>query len=229
MYVLSAPANLQLDSSDVDDVPEKLSPTSKKRKRGSELPMRLQLSTGSVMRLTPRSNDSVLLVRQHVAAVSNIGVGGVRLFFAGKQLTDHTRLKDAGLRKNYTVQAVITDAAARLSTTSLPLDNARVDIAELPPPPFVEETPAAECGGTLPTLAPASAVSTEDIDVSVVPTFCLPKHVEPVQSSMPVVSNTETDVSLAAVPGTEFVGLTSVDLPTSSGSSEDIKRDPSVA
>ena len=229
VYVLSAPVNLQLDSSDVDEVPEKLSPTSKKRKRGSELPMKLQLSTGSVMRLTLRSNDSVLLVRQHVAAVTNVGVGGVRLFFAGKQLTDNTRLKDAGLRKNYTVQAVLSDtAAAGLSKTTLRIDTAGVDVVKLPPPPFVEEAPA-ECRGTLPT----SAVGAEGIGMSAVPGTTSPGHLEP---SMPVVSKTgsglnveQTGVSPAGVPGTESQGPSSVDLPTSSALSEDdVERVPTV-
>lgn len=162
VYVLSAPANLQLDSSDVDEVPEKLSPSSKKRKRGSELPIRLQLSTGPVLRLTLRTNDSVLVVRQHVAAMSDVNVSGVRLFFAGKQLTNNTRLKDAGLRKNYTIQAVLSDAV--LSKTLLPTGTPAVGIAELPPS---AEEPPIEVRGSLLTSTEALTVSAEQIALSV--------------------------------------------------------------
>ena len=156
VYVLSAPINLQLDSSDVDEPPEKLSPSSKKRKRGSELPIRLQLSTGPVMRLTMRTNDSALSVRQHVASMTDVGVGQVRLFFAGKQLTDHTRLKDAGLRKGYTIQAVLSEAG--LSETSLKVDS---DVAEMPS--FSDEPPS-KFARTIP--AETEAVATEQVVVS---------------------------------------------------------------
>lgn len=127
VYVLSAPANLVLDVSDIDEPLEKLSPSSKKRKRGSELPIRVQLSSGSVVRLTARTNDTVLLVRQHVAATADVSVDRVRLFFAGKQLTDNARLKDAGLRKNFTMQAVLSEVL--LSKPSLRVD---VDVLESP-------------------------------------------------------------------------------------------------
>jgi len=218
VYVLSAPTNLQLDSSDVDEPPEKLSPTSKKRKRGSELPIRLQLSTGPVLRLTVRTNDSVLLVRQHVAAMADVDVGRVRLFFAGKQLTDNTRLKDAGLRKNYTVQAVVSEAG--LSETSLGSDAARVSAAELPS--FAEE-PSSVPQRTLPT----SAVSEEQIGISVVavPETGFVEKTEKVQMSAAFVPSmgsgldTEPTVtSSAVIPTTEPAG----DLSASSALPEDV-------
>jgi len=218
VYVLSAPTNLQLDSSDVDEPPEKLSPTSKKRKRGSELPIRLQLSTGPVLRLTVRTNDSVLLVRQHVAAMADVDVGRVRLFFAGKQLIDNTRLKDAGLRKNYTVQAVVSEAG--LSETSLGSDAARVDAAELP---SFAEVPTSEPRRTLPTFA----VSEEQVGISVVavPETGFVEKTERVQMSAAFVPSvgsrldTElTGTSSAVVPTTEPAG----DCSASSALPEDV-------
>lgn len=227
MYVLSAPTNLQLDSSDVDEVPEKLSPSSKKRKRGSELPIRLQLSTGPIVRLTLRTNDSVLSVRQHIAAMSDVSVGGVRLFFAGKQLTDNSRLKDAGLRKNYTVQAVLSDAG--LSKTSSQIDAAGDDVAELPS--FAKELPV-KLPGTLSTSAEAVTVSVEEIGMSVAvvrATGSVEEDSEQtMKTSVPVVPETgsgsnveQTGTPPAVVRDTESEFLATVDTPTSSASSED--------
>lgn len=220
MYVLSAPTNLQLDSSDVDEVPEKLSPSSKKRKRGSELPIRLQLSTGSIMRLTVRTNDSVLLVRQHVAAVSDVSVDRVRLFFAGKQLTDSTRLKDAGLRKNYTIQAVLSDTG--LSKTSSQIGTSGGDVAELPS--FTEE-PLAELQSTLQTSTETLTVSAEQIGMSVadVPTTGSVEDSERTGTSVPVVLDTGSGLnaepsgtSSAVVPSVVFEVPAAADSTTSS-------------
>jgi len=220
VYVLSAPTNLQLDSSDVDEVPEKLSPSSKKRKRGSELPIRLQLSTGSIMRLTVRTNDSVLLVRQHVAAISDVNVDRVRLFFAGKQLTDSTRLKDAGLRKNYTVQAVLSDT--ELSKTSSQIGTSGGDVAELPS--FTEE-PLAELQSTLQTLTETLTVSAEQIGMSVadVPTTGSVEDSERTGTSVPVVLDTGSGLnaepsgtSSAVVPSVVFEVPAAADSTTSS-------------
>jgi len=220
VYVLSAPTNLQLDSSDVDEVPEKLSPSSKKRKRGSELPIRLQLSTGSIMRLTVRTNDSVLLVRQHVAAVSDVSVDRVRLFFAGKQLTDSTRLKDAGLRKNYTIQAVLSDTG--LSKTSSQIGTSGGDVAELPS--FTEE-PLAELQSTLQTSTETLTVSAEQIGMSVadVPTTGSVEDSERTGTSVPVVLDTGSGLnaepsgtSSAVVPSVVFEVPAAADSTTSS-------------
>jgi len=188
IYVLSAPANLQLDSSDVDELPEKLSPSSKKRKRGSELPIRLQLSTGPVMRLAMRSNDSVLVVKQHVAAMADVGAAGVRLFFAGKQLTDNARLKDAGLRKNYTVQAVLSEAG--LSDTSASIDAAGGDVQKLTS--FTKE-PRSAPEHDLPTSTEVLAVSAEQIGTSVaaVPTTESVENSEQVRTSAALVLSIE--------------------------------------
>ena len=198
VYVLAAPTNLQLDSSDVDELPEKLSPSSKKRKRGSELPIRLQLSTGPVMRLTVRTNDSVLLVRQHVAAMTDVSVGGVRLFFAGKQLTDNTRLKDAGLRKNYTIQAVLSGVG--LSEACVGTDPTGADVAELS-----SELPS-ELQRTLSTSTDMLPVSAEQVEISAaaVPTTGCVENVD------------EMQMSAALVPSTESEELAVVDLPTTS-------------
>lgn len=195
VYVLSAPTNLQLDSSDVDDVPEKLSPSSKKRKRGSELPIRLQLSSGPVLRLTMRTNDSVLLVRQHVSARADVDVSRVRLFFAGKQLTDNTRLKDAGLRKNYTMQAVLSEVA--LSVASVGVKATDVAVAELS---SSTEEPSSE---RQLSSFPTTAVSEVEIGISVVE---LP-GVRSVENS----EQTETCATVASSTGcalnTELTGL----------------------
>jgi len=218
VYVLSAPTNLQLDSSDVDEPPEKLSPSSKKRKRGSELPIRLQLSTGPVLRLTVRTNDSVLLVRQHVAAMADVDVGRVRLFFAGKQLTDNTRLKDAGLRKNYTVQAVVSEVG--LSETCPGSGAAHVDASELLS--FAEEPPS-EPRHILST----SGASQEQIGISVVavPAVGFVESSEQVQVSATVVPSTgsglnteSTGMSSVVIPSTE----PGADLPASSALPENV-------
>jgi len=171
-YVLSAPTNLQLDGSDIDERLEKLSPSSKKHKRGSELPIRIQLSTGSVLRLTMRTNDSVLVVRQHVSATADVDLQCVRLYFAGKQLTDSTRLKDTGLRKNYTVQAVLAEVG--LSATSVvPSPTMCTEVCgDLPHSPA---TPAQDVGVSLavvPVERPAehTGAFTEPVSVSEVTT-----------------------------------------------------------
>ena len=163
VYVLSAPTNLQLDSSDVDDAPERLSPSCKERKRGSELSIRLQLSSGSTLRLTLRSNDSVLLVKQHVSAAAAVTVDDVRLFFAGKQLTDNTRLKDAGLRKNYTLQAVLSDA--RLSMSSLQADTA-ADMDVTTETPSTNEEACCGVKSSLPALTETLTVNREQLGLT---------------------------------------------------------------
>jgi len=227
VYVLSAPTNLQLDSSDVDELPEKLSPSSKKQKRGSEVPIRLQLSTGSVMRLTVRTNDSVLLVKQHVAATAGVNVKRVRLFFAGKQLTDSARLKEVGLRKNYTLQAVISDA--RFSKSSLQVDTADIDVVESL---SSTEEPSSEVKSTLPVLTGTLAVSSEQLGSSsaAVPTTGSEESPGQMETSMALVPVTESEVNteqigtpFAHLPGTESEAPAAGDSPTVSVLPKDVK------
>jgi len=228
VYVLSAPTNLQLDSSDVDEHPEKLSPSFKKRKRGSELPMRLQLSTGSVMRLTARTNDSVLLVKQHVASSAGITVNCVRLYFAGKQLSDNTRLKDAGLRKNYTLQAVLSDA--RLSKTSLQVDTTDVDVMDSP---SSTEDPSSGVKSTVPDLTGALAMSAEQLGLSstVVPTADLEGSPEQAEAPptlvesvvLPEVNAEQIGSSAADLSGTASELLPTSDLPSCSALQKDME------
>jgi len=219
-YVLSAPTNLQLDSSDVDELPEKLSPTSKKRKRGSELPIRLQLSTGSVLRLTMRTNDSVLSVKQHVAATSGAAVNSVRLFFAGKQLTDSARLKDAGLRKNYTLQAVLSDV--RFSKASLQVDTADVDVVEAP-----SSTEEQSAKSTLPDLTVQLSVNVEQLGLS---STRSEENREQTRTSTLHVTATESKVdreqvgtSSAGLFDTESEALAARDFPASSAVQNDLE------
>jgi len=228
VYVLSAPTNLQLDSSDVDERPEKLSPSSKKRKRGSELPLRLQLSTGSVLRLTLRTNDSVLSVKQHISATAGTTTDCVRLFFAGKQLADSARLKDAGLRKNYTLQAVLSDA--RFLKTSLQVDMADIDVVESPS--STEEPPTSDVMRTLPDLTGALAMSAEQLGLlsAVLPMTRSEESREHIGTSTELVSvtksldNTEQiGTSVADLPDTESEVLATSDLPSSCAPQNDLE------
>lgn len=185
------------------------------------MPLRLQLSTGSVVRLTLRTNDSILVVRQHVAAMADVNVGGVRLFFAGKQLTDNTRLKDAGLRKNYTVQAVLSEA--RLSKTSLKRDAASAVASELPA--FTKES----CSKVKSTLHSSTEVSTEQVGILIaaVPTTGLVDNIEQTGMSTALVASTgcglsaeQAGTSSAVLPSTESE-VSTVDLPSSSALPKD--------
>lgn len=123
-YVLSAPTNLIEDRANSELTTED-TPARPSRSRGVELPIRLQLSTGKELRLTVRSTDTVQLLKRQVQSLEGIGASRLRLFFAGRQLTDRMRIKDAKIRKHYTVQVIVAEPA----TCDTP------QIPPIPPPP----------------------------------------------------------------------------------------------
>jgi len=123
-YVLSAPTNLIEDRGSSETAAEE-TPVRLSRSRGVELPIRLQLSTGKDLKLTVRSTDTILLLKRQIQSLEGISASRVRLFFAGRQLTDRMRIKDAKIHKHYTIQVIVTEPAA-----------AEIQIPPIPPPPL---------------------------------------------------------------------------------------------
>lgn len=123
-YVLSAPTNLIEDRGNSEMAAEE-TPVRLSRSRGVELPIRLQLSTGKDLKLTVRSTDTILLLKRQIQSLEGISTSRIRLFFAGRQLTDRMRIKDAKIRKHYTIQVIVTEPAA-----------AEIQIPPIPPPPL---------------------------------------------------------------------------------------------
>ena len=124
-YVLSAPINLIDEGSDVDCGGAAADPPPS-RSRGIELPIRLQLSNGKDLRLTVRSTDTMLQLKRHLQAAEGIPSGHLRFYFAGRQLMDRSRIKDAKIRKNYTIQAIVTESPEETTPAQQP--------PPLPPP-----------------------------------------------------------------------------------------------
>ena len=86
-------------------------PVRPSKSRGVELPIKLQLSTGKELKLTVHSTDTILVLKRQIQSQEGVGTSRQRLFFAGRQLTDRMRIKDAKVRKNYTIQVIISEPA----------------------------------------------------------------------------------------------------------------------
>lgn len=121
-YVLSKPTNLLLEtdnklsdklpttkchapsSSFLDKPKEQKSLTAN---RGSEILVKLQLSTGKELRTNVRTNDPILRLKEFVSQSENIPPSKQRMFFAGAELQNRVKVKEARIKKNYVVQVVV--------------------------------------------------------------------------------------------------------------------------
>ena len=121
-YVLSKPTNLLLETDNklTDKLPTMKCHTAsssfldkpKEQKsltahRGSEILVKLQLSTGKELRTNVRTNDPILRLKEFISQSENIPPSKQRMFFAGAELQNRVKVKEARIKKNYVVQVVV--------------------------------------------------------------------------------------------------------------------------
>lgn len=67
------------------------------------------------MRLTASMVDSIGQLKRQLEEQENIEVSRQRWFFSGKLLTDHTRLQDTKIQKDFVVQVIVNINAVALT------------------------------------------------------------------------------------------------------------------
>ena len=107
VYVLSAPINLLREGSgELDPALDEIAPPAGP---GVDVPIKLHLSTGRDIRLTVCSTDTISLVKRQVQTLAGVDARRLRIYFAGKQLTDRQRIDEVKIHRGYTLQVVVTE------------------------------------------------------------------------------------------------------------------------
>lgn len=107
-YTLAPPLNLVRESSNESEASEytqKQAPPSSPRQ---EFQLRVRLSTGKDVRLTASMADSIWELKKRLEGQEDIEVSAQRWFFAGKLLTDKTRLQDTKIQKDFIIQVIVS-------------------------------------------------------------------------------------------------------------------------
>ncbi|KAF7645857.1 hypothetical protein LDENG_00197150 [Lucifuga dentata] len=107
-YTLAPPLNLVCESTNESEVSEhtqKQAPPSAPRQ---EFQLRVRLSTGKDVRLTASMADSISELKKQLEEQEGVGVSCQRWFFAGKLLTDKTRLQETKIQKDFVIQVIVS-------------------------------------------------------------------------------------------------------------------------
>lgn len=110
VYVLSLPINIVKEENNTTDITSVEEPLT--TSPGVEVPIKVHLSTGQDRRLTVRSTDTILSIKQKIEATETVDCSRQRIFFSGKLLGDRLRVEDAKIHKGYVLQVVVSEVSS---------------------------------------------------------------------------------------------------------------------
>ncbi|XP_035656404.1 ubiquitin domain-containing protein 1-like isoform X1 [Oncorhynchus keta] len=108
-YTLAPPTNLINECTN-----ESQAPNLKEQKRPppppkEEFQLRVRLSCGKDLRISASMSDSISQLKTALEGQEDIEAAHQRWFFAGKLLTDKTRLQDTKIQKDFVVQVIVNN------------------------------------------------------------------------------------------------------------------------
>ena len=107
VYCLSQPINMVEAESESDMGQEEAQlPVG-----GVETTIKLRVSTGKDVKMTVRSTETVHQVKKRLLTQLGVEPARQRWYFAGKLLTDKTRIEDVKIPKGYVVQVIVSEAS----------------------------------------------------------------------------------------------------------------------
>ncbi|XP_034148476.1 ubiquitin domain-containing protein 1a isoform X2 [Esox lucius] len=110
-YILAAPTNLiseHTNDSEVSDQKEQKWPLPHPKE---EFQLRVRLSCGKDLRISASMSDSISQLKMALQGQEDIDAAHQRWFFAGKLLTDKTRLQDTKIQKDFVVQVIVNNCS----------------------------------------------------------------------------------------------------------------------
>ncbi|XP_064789234.1 ubiquitin domain-containing protein 1-like isoform X2 [Oncorhynchus masou masou] len=108
-YTLAPPTNLITECTNESQAPnlkeQKMPPPPPKE----EFQLRVRLSCGKDLRISASMSDSISQLKTALEGQEDIEAAHQRWFFAGKLLTDKTRLQDTKIQKDFVVQVIVNN------------------------------------------------------------------------------------------------------------------------
>ncbi|XP_029925851.1 ubiquitin domain-containing protein 1a isoform X2 [Myripristis murdjan] len=106
-YALAPPLNLISETANESEAPEHTEKQAPPPPTKQEFQLRVRLSTGKDVRLTASMADTIAQLKKQLHELEEIDLAHQRWFFAGKLLTDKTRLQDTKIQKDFVVQVIV--------------------------------------------------------------------------------------------------------------------------
>ncbi|CAB1312406.1 unnamed protein product [Coregonus sp. 'balchen'] len=108
-YTLAPPANLITECTNESQAPDQKEQKKPPPPPKEEFQLRVRLSCGKDLRISASMSDSISQLKRALEGQEDIEAAHQRWFFAGKLLTDKTRLQDTKIQKDFVVQVIVNN------------------------------------------------------------------------------------------------------------------------